>query len=66
VGVKTYVVELGTSLIEIFSVGTAVCRLEGPKVASSALPAQAIIRDRDTWIDGDVALDTTAMRAGGQ
>jgi uncharacterized protein YbjQ (UPF0145 family) len=65
VGVKTYVVELGTSLIEIFAVGTAVCRLEGPKVATAALPAQAIIRDRDTWIDGDIALDTTAIRAGG-
>jgi uncharacterized protein YbjQ (UPF0145 family) len=65
VGVKTYIVELGASLIEIFSVGTAVCQLQGPKVATQALPAQAIIRDRDTWVDGDVALDMTRIRAGG-
>jgi uncharacterized protein YbjQ (UPF0145 family) len=66
VGVKTYIVELGTSLIEIFSVGTAVCEIQGPKVATASLPAQAIIRDKDTWVDGEVALDTTSMRAGGQ
>jgi uncharacterized protein YbjQ (UPF0145 family) len=64
VGVKTYIVELGASLIEIFSVGTAVCQLQGPQVASQSLPAQAIIRDRDTWVDGDVSLDMTHIRAG--
>jgi uncharacterized protein YbjQ (UPF0145 family) len=64
VGVKTYIVELGTSLIEIFSVGTAVCKLEGAKVATASLPAQAVIRDKDTWIDGNVAFDTTSIRAG--
>jgi uncharacterized protein YbjQ (UPF0145 family) len=69
VGIKTYVIELGASLIEIFAVGTAVRQLEGvqgPKVASQSLPAQAIIRDRDTWIDGEIALDTTSIRAGGR
>jgi len=64
VGVKTYIVELGSSLIEIFSVGTAVRQVEGPKVATASLPAQAIIRDRDTWVDGDVSFDTTVIRAG--
>jgi uncharacterized protein YbjQ (UPF0145 family) len=64
VGVKTYIIELGASLIEIFSVGTAVCKLEGPKVATASLPAQAIIRDKDTWVDGDAAFDTTSIRAG--
>jgi uncharacterized protein YbjQ (UPF0145 family) len=64
VGVKTYIVELGSSLIEIFAVGTAVCMLEGPKVATASLPAQAIIRDRDTWVDGDVSFDSASIRAG--
>lgn len=65
VGIKTYIVELGASLIEVFAVGTAVCQLEGFKVASPTLPAQAIIRDRDTWVNADAALDTTRLRDGG-
>jgi uncharacterized protein YbjQ (UPF0145 family) len=64
VGVKTYIVELGSNLIEIFSVGTAVRQLPGTKVASPSLPAQAIIRDRDTWMDGDASFNTTSIRAG--
>ena len=52
VGIKTYIVELGSSLVEIFAVGTAVRKLPGIKVQTAALPAQAIIRDKDTWVNG--------------
>jgi len=64
VGIKTYVIELGANLIEIFAVGTAIQKVAGITTASEVLPAQAIIRDRDTWIDGDLSFDATGLRAG--
>ena len=65
VGIKTYIVELGPSLVEIFAVGTAVRMLPGMGVKTAALPAQAIIRDKDTWVNGVQGLDMTSIRAGG-
>jgi uncharacterized protein YbjQ (UPF0145 family) len=53
VGVKTYIAEIGNGLVEFMAIGTAVRKQAGVAVASPALPVQAIIRDRDTWIDGD-------------
>jgi uncharacterized protein YbjQ (UPF0145 family) len=64
VGIKTYIVELGPSLIEIFAVGTAIRKLDGMKVATAALPAQAIIRDKDTWVSGVGGFEIQTMRAG--
>jgi hypothetical protein len=64
VGIKTYIVELGPSLVEIFAVGTAVRQQEGLKVATAALPAQAIIRDRDTWMSGAGGFEIQTLRAG--
>lgn len=65
VGIKTYVVELGPSLVEIFAVGTAIRNAAGFTVQTPALPAQAIIRDKDTWISGSGGLNLQAGRAGG-
>jgi uncharacterized protein YbjQ (UPF0145 family) len=65
VGIKTYIVELGSSLIEIFAVGTAIRKLAGVGVKTAALPAQAIIRDKDTWLSGWGGFDLTSSRAGG-
>ena len=65
VGIKTYIVELGSGLIELMAVGTAVKRLPGLGVGTSALPAQAIIRDKDTWVSGEGGFDLQASRAGG-
>lgn len=65
VGIKTYIVELGSGLVEIFSVGTAVRRLQGVTVKTATLPPQAIIRDRDTWVSGSAGLDAARIRAGG-
>ena len=62
IGVKMYIVELGSSLIEIFAVGTAVRSLAGVAVQTANLPAQAIVRDRDTWISGATAFDLSALR----
>lgn len=53
VGVKTYVLEIANGLVEIVAIGTAVKKLPGVHTATATLPVQAIIRDKDTWMDGD-------------
>jgi uncharacterized protein YbjQ (UPF0145 family) len=65
VGIKTYIVELGSSLVEIFAVGTAIRKQPGMSVKTAALPAQAIIRDKDTWVNGSGGFDLSSIRAGG-
>jgi uncharacterized protein YbjQ (UPF0145 family) len=52
VGIKMYIVELGSSLIEMVGVGTAVKKVSGVKTETPNLPVQAIIRDKDTWLSG--------------
>ncbi len=64
VGIKTYIVELGPSLVEIFSVGTAIRKHDGLKVATPTLPVQAIIRDKDTWVSGVGGFEIQTLRAG--
>jgi uncharacterized protein YbjQ (UPF0145 family) len=64
VGIKTYIIELGSSLVEIFAVGTAVRKLQGMGVKTQTLPAQAIIRDKDTWLSGSGGFELTSIRAG--
>jgi uncharacterized protein YbjQ (UPF0145 family) len=53
VGVKTYIAEIGHGLVEFMAIGTAVKKTAGVGVATPALPVQAIVPDKDTWIDGD-------------
>jgi uncharacterized protein YbjQ (UPF0145 family) len=60
VGIKTYIIELGSSLIEIFAVGTAIRKLPGMGVKTQMLPAQAIIRDKDTWVGESAPVVATA------
>jgi uncharacterized protein YbjQ (UPF0145 family) len=65
VGIKTYIIELGSSLVEIFAVGTAIRKQSGMTVKTQTLPAQAIIRDKDTWLSGSGGFDVMSIRAGG-
>jgi uncharacterized protein YbjQ (UPF0145 family) len=65
VGIKTYIVELGSSLVEIFAVGTAIRKLQGMAVKTPTLPVQAIIRDKDTWLNGSGGFEIQTLRAGG-
>jgi uncharacterized protein YbjQ (UPF0145 family) len=51
VGIKTYVYKLGSGIIEFMAVGTAVKKIPGLSTISTTLPAQAIIKDRDTFIN---------------
>jgi uncharacterized protein YbjQ (UPF0145 family) len=64
IGIKTYIVEIGSNLVEVFSVGTAMRKVQGITVKTAALPAQAIIRDRDTWVSGFAGFESAALRAG--
>lgn len=50
-GIKTYIYNLGGGLIEFLAIGTAVKRVQGLATRSPQLPAQAIIRDKDTFVD---------------
>jgi uncharacterized protein YbjQ (UPF0145 family) len=50
-GIKTYIYNLGNGLIEFLAIGTAVKRIPGITTRSMLLPAQAIIPDKDTFIN---------------
>ena len=49
VGIKTHIHEHGP-LLEFMAIGTAVKRYPGVTTVSPTLPAQAIIKDKDTWV----------------
>jgi uncharacterized protein YbjQ (UPF0145 family) len=51
VGVKTRVYNLGGGLVEFMVIGTAVKKMPGAATLTKALPPQAIIRDRETFVD---------------
>ena len=53
VGVKTYIAEIGNGLVEFMAIGTAMKETRGLATVTPTLPSQAIVRDRDTWVDGD-------------
>jgi uncharacterized protein YbjQ (UPF0145 family) len=55
VGVKVNIAEIG-NLVEFLAIGTAVKRLPGLAMDSQALPVQAIVPDKDTWIDGTLGM----------
>ncbi|HET9174566.1 MAG TPA: heavy metal-binding domain-containing protein [Candidatus Saccharimonadales bacterium] len=50
-GIKTYIYNIGSGLIEFLAIGTAVKKVDGITTHSPQLPPQAIIRDKDTFID---------------
>ena len=51
VGVKTHIYDLGGGLIEFMAIGTAVKKVAGIKTKSDTLPSQAVLQDRDTFVD---------------
>jgi uncharacterized protein YbjQ (UPF0145 family) len=64
VGIKTYIVEIGSGLLEVVAIGTAVRKLPNINVETPELPVQAIIRDKDTWVSGSNGFDLQSIRAG--
>jgi uncharacterized protein YbjQ (UPF0145 family) len=51
VGIKTYVYELGSGLIEFMAIGTAVKKMPGVTTLTPTLPPQAVIKDKDTFVN---------------
>lgn len=51
IGVKTHIYDLGGGLIEFMAIGTAVKKVDGVTTKSQSLPPQAILQDRDTFVD---------------
>jgi uncharacterized protein YbjQ (UPF0145 family) len=50
-GIKTYIYNLGGDVIEFLAIGTAVKRVSGIGTHTEQLPPQAIIRDKDTFVN---------------
>lgn len=50
-GIKTYIYNLGDGVIEFLAIGTAVKRIENITPHTENLPTQAIIRDKDTFVN---------------
>ena len=50
-GIKTYIYNLGNGVIEFLAIGTAVKKVENVAPKTETLPTQAIIRDKDTFVN---------------
>jgi uncharacterized protein YbjQ (UPF0145 family) len=61
VGIKTHVHEHG-NLLEFMAIGTAVKKVPGVTTMNSMLPPQAIIQDKETWINEDTTLIDRAKK----
>lgn len=51
IGIKTYVYSLGSGIIEFLAIGTAVKKMEGLKTENDFLPPQAVMSDKDTFLN---------------
>lgn len=51
IGIKTYVYSLGSGIIEFLAIGTAVKKMDGLKTDHDYLPPQAVMSDKDTFIN---------------
>jgi uncharacterized protein YbjQ (UPF0145 family) len=63
VGIKTHIHEMG-GLLEFMAIGTAVKRFDGIRTQSETLPPQAIIKDKDTWINYEDQAAGTVLESG--
>ncbi len=51
IGIKMFIYEIGSGIVEVMAIGTAIKRSTGVTTQTEQLPPQAIIRDRDTFFD---------------
>lgn len=56
VGVKTRIYDLGRGLVEFMAIGTAVRKVPGVKTRSDTLPPQAVLVDRETFVDASASV----------
>ncbi len=65
VGVKTYIQDLGSGLVEFMAIGTAMKKLSGIKSNNPNLPVHAVVMEKDTWIDGSMGFSLDRKRSDG-
>lgn len=66
IGTKVYLYELGSGLIEVLAIGTAVKRGFKGQTRSQSLIPQAIINDKDTFVDLTQGATATLSRQSGR
>lgn len=64
VGIKTYVYQLGSGMIEFLAIGTAVRRDPSLKTVSDQLPPQAVMADKDTFLNAAEMMVGTNLNEG--
>ena len=57
IGIKVFVYEIGSGLVEVMAIGTAIKKHTGVSTQSDQILPQSIIRDRDTFFDQVVPLE---------
>ena len=65
VGVKTYVYQMGSGVIELIAIGTAIKKMPNMKVSSPNLIPQAIIKDTETFTNKTSYLSSYYARSSG-
>lgn len=66
VGIKTYLYNLGSGIIEFMALGTAVKKMPGIRTLTDTLPPQAVIKDKDTFYNtAELSIGTNLNEAGG-
>jgi uncharacterized protein YbjQ (UPF0145 family) len=64
VGIKTYVYSLGSGIIEFLAIGTAVKKVDGVRTLSDTLPPQAVMVDKNTFVNTAETLQGQDLNAG--
>jgi uncharacterized protein YbjQ (UPF0145 family) len=64
VGIKTYVYSLGSGVIEFLAIGTAVRKFPEVTTVSEHLIPQAVMRDKDTFLNSAEALRGQNLNSG--
>jgi uncharacterized protein YbjQ (UPF0145 family) len=59
IGIKTRVYDLGGGLVEFMVIGTAVKKVKGVTTVGKVLPPQAIIVDKETFVDDSLGREAT-------
>jgi uncharacterized protein YbjQ (UPF0145 family) len=63
IGIKVYVYEIGSGLVEVMAIGTAIQKNPRVSTESDQILPQSIIRDRDTFFDETAPVGPVPFRA---
>ena len=64
VGVRTYIKNLNSGVVEFMAIGTAVKKIPGIETLSESLPPQAVMQDSDTFVEPTFGLSAYNLNAG--